>query len=275
MDRYGKRLLLAALLIGAAALCATLLQPSGAAAPLPEQPALQRLSAQPAAELLRGAEDAPQTEADEMPPTEAAQQSEAGDAPATEAAVQTEADDGHLAEAAGETAAAEAEGLSAVLRTEPGRAVKLLRPDGQLLQRLTADGQGEATFSGLAPGSYRIESDRAGGSFRLLENAAVEAVSGTLWSDGELLHLENTPTVRLRVEFFTQAEQEGQVVTVRLTSKAGTVYDRSLIAGKPDFYAVEFACLKPGDYRLRINGRVRATLSVTSEPEQTFRLWTE
>lgn len=238
MDNYGKRLLIAAAMLGSAALCATVstadwarVQPvsevqewSAPAAAQTEQSGIAQ-EALPAAQVLSAA-------ASEIPPN----------------------------------------GFFVVLRTTPGREVSVSGEEGASAQTCVADETGTVTFSGLLPGQYRLVSGSAAGEFYLWENAAVTAVSGTLWSDGELLHLTDTPTVALTLEFYAIPEPERRAVTVTLTSMEGVVYTRSVYVGTPGPRTVLFRCLPPGAYRLRINGELLRNLTLTDKPEQFLRV---
>lgn len=164
------------------------------------------------------------------------------------------------------------EGFFVVLRTEAGRQVRLLRRTGETLQTVTADENGDATFLSVAPGRYRVESGLLGGEFCLWENAAVSAISGTLWSDGELLHLTETETVRLRLKIRTTAEQTGRVVTVSVTSIDGKTEYRSFVAGEPAACTVEFGSLRPGEYRVRVGGTVVGQITLSDESVQEIAL---
>ena len=69
------------------------------------------------------------------------------------------------------------EGFFVVARTEPGRQVSVLQ-QGVCLQTVAANTKGDATFSGLLPGHYRLVSGIRGGDFWLWENASVTATCG-------------------------------------------------------------------------------------------------
>lgn len=59
------------------------------------------------------------------------------------------------------------------------------------LAELEVDRDGDGVMGPLAPGLYTLWQDgQELGGFRLLENAALDRVSGQLWTDGELLHFE-------------------------------------------------------------------------------------
>ncbi len=160
-----------------------------------------------------------------------------------------------------------------VLRTEPGRTVTLLSDTGELLQEVTASETGDATFYEVPPGRYQISSGSTSGVFQLAENAAVTALSGDLWSDGELLHLSEGAAVHLDLRFFVPAAQRGRVVTVTLIARDGTDYHRSLVAGEPGWYEVAYDNLSPGCYRVKISGRIRCTIRVDPDKEQEIEIW--
>ena len=220
MDRYGKRLILVAVMLALAALSASLPVAGKKQPDKPDQP--DEIEAQQLSAAL--------TE----PPVQA--------------------------------------GFFVVLRTEAGRRVSLYARSGELLQTVTADETGCATFSSVPPGRYRVASDGCGGEFCLWENASVTALSGTLWDDGELLHLSDVPTVRLCLHLHTTAEQTGRVVTVTVTSISGQSEQRSFVAGSPGVSTVEFACLPPGEYRVSVSGDVVRYITLTSDPVQEIVL---
>lgn len=241
LDPYGKRLLLVAGMFGVAAVLATVTSVHAGRAL--SQPRQAEVHAEPLAAVQ------PLSEAEE---STASRQ----DASPADAVQQPETDAGFFV----------------VVRTEPGRQLSVLQPQGACLQTVTANERGDATFSGLLPGRYRIVSGTCGGDFWLWENAAVTALSGTLWSDGELLHLTDTPTVSVRLLLKTTEEQAGRVVTVTLTSKEGLDYHRSFVAGEPELATVEYDCITPGDYRIRIDNKIICVVTVTDETEQEFWL---
>lgn len=233
MDRYGRRLLLVALLLAAAALCASLPVAGNRAARTPGQPVVT-------AQQLSSVQD------------EAAERRSCAQVGTAQPAETEEA------------------GFFVVLRTEAGRQVQLCSRTGERLQTAIADECGNATFPAVAPGRYRIESMGLGGEFCLWENASVTALSGTLWDDGELLHLAEEATVCLRLHVHTAQEQTGRVVTVTVTALDGSTACRSFVAGTPGVRTVEFNCLRPGDYRIRIGSKVVRYLTLTDEAVQEF-----
>ena len=156
--------------------------------------------------------------------------------------------------------------------TTPGAQVTLCDTGGRKLQQAVADTRGYVSFQPVAPGQYRVLQDGHGGRFRLLDNASVEALDGTLWSDGELLHVLETVPVRLRVECSVPKTLAGRVVTVTLRGEDGSVRDRSFVAGTSEAYAVEFSDLSPGQYELWKDETLLRTLTVTEDAEQTVEL---
>ena len=65
-------------------------------------------------------------------------------------------------------------------------------------------------------------------------------------------------------------EQTGRVVTVTVTALDGSCARRSFVAGAPGVRTVEFNCLRPGDYRISIGGKVVHYLTLTDEAVQEF-----
>ena len=228
MDDYGKRLLLVAAMIGVAALGASLIPRQAAA------------------------------DSDIEPQAETA---------FWDGATVTAAEQADLV-LAQYTPAQQGTGFYVTLRTEAGRPVTLYTATGAPVQTVTADADGDATFGDVQPGRYRVGSGEANGEFLLLENAALKALSGTLWSDGELLHLTDTPTVCLRLQVDVPAALVDKVVTVSLTAMDDTEYSRSFIAGSPGAHTVEFPALLPGPYLARQNGELVQTLWVSGEAAQ-------
>ena len=264
MDSYGKGLVFAAALLGSIAMSAVLVAgPRGSAA-----------------EADPTAASAPQTEAAvrtaEEPETAPALAADGADTGGTEenGAVEEEILVPVMAGAnAGIPAQTEATPCYSVfLMAQAGQTVELRDLTGSTLQQTTADESGYAVLAPIAPGCYTLRQGAYGGDFRLAENAAVEALSGTLWSDGELLHLEQAETVSLTVECRIRPEDRGRVVTLSLTDRQGNCIDRSFVAGTEERCEVAFLGLAPGHYALRQNGKLLRTLTVTGAAEQFLSL---
>ena len=63
---------------------------------------------------------------------------------------------------------------------------------GSPLEPVEPDTEGEAALGPVPPGTYTlVVGTQELGSFLLLDNAALDGASGQLWTDGEVLHLEN------------------------------------------------------------------------------------
>ena len=72
---------------------------------------------------------------------------------------------------------------------EPGR-LFLADADGNPLERIETDRDGDAALGPLAPGRYSVTVGRSTlGTFVLLDNAALSGADGQLRTDGELLYL--------------------------------------------------------------------------------------
>lgn len=170
--------------------------------------------------------------------------------------------------AAAEMAEQAGEDYVVSVATDPGRVVTLLDGDGAALQSAAAGEDGYLSFDGLAPGRYRLTSGASGGEFLLERNAALTALDGTLWSDGELLHLGDTPTLRFSLALLLP-QTETRVVTLTLEAVDGTRFDRSFVAGPAGEYAVEFSGVPPGLYTLRRDGKAVARVCLTAERVKT------
>lgn len=69
-------------------------------------------------------------------------------------------------------------------------ALFLADADGNPLQRIQLDRDGDAALGPVAPGRYSVTRDGVLlGRFRMLDNAALTEADGCLWTDGELLYL--------------------------------------------------------------------------------------
>lgn len=156
------------------------------------------------------------------------------------------------------------EGYYVALVAEPGETVTLTDGAGTVLQTAAADGDGDLWLGPVAPGSYRVQQGTKGGEFVLLETAAVEAVSGTLWSDGELLHLTQTQTVCLRISLTVDRAQTGRVHTAQLVAENGEAFERSFYAARSGAYALQFYGVPEGVYELWQDGQMLRTICVSA-----------
>jgi len=89
------------------------------------------------------------------------------------------------------------------LRADPdagAEALLLCGADGEPLQTVAPDADGDAELGPLRPGSYSLyDGETELGKFLLAENAAILRADGRLWTDGELLHLAAQPPGALSV----------------------------------------------------------------------------
>ena len=79
----------------------------------------------------------------------------------------------------------------------------LADPDGNPIEKIITDKDGDAALGPMAPGRYSVTMGRAVlGSFRLLDNAALSEADGLLRTDGELLYLSplSSPATGLPLE---------------------------------------------------------------------------
>lgn len=149
--------------------------------------------------------------------------------------------------------------------TEPGETVTLTDQGGTALQTRTADADGALRLGPVPPGCYCVRQGALGGEFILLENAAVETVSGTVWSDGELLHLTQTETVCVRLELRVDEAQRGRAVTVQLVGTDGSTFERVFFAERAGVKSLQFYGVPVGEYELWQDGHMLRTVFISGE----------
>lgn len=137
------------------------------------------------------------------------------------------------------------------------------------LEEITADRDREAALGPLTPGQYGIcrAAGDSLGSFTLTQSAALEAASGQLWTDGELLYLEGFVPGTLRL---TLSLPEPGYYALQLCDRDGREWSRDLFipeSAPPDAArrytrTLDFPGLPPGLYTVLRRGSPLLQLEV-------------
>ena len=170
-----------------------------------------------------------------------------------------------------------APGFLLALHTDPAAGwsdLTVSGPEGSVPDPVDPDGDGDAALGPLIPGRYTLR--RAGkvlGEFVLNENASVAIATGRLWTDGEVLYLEDfLPTeAELRLILEDRGYYGFSLVGEDGMARGGSVFipdDARYDEGEVFLRTLRFPGLPAGKYTVCSRGRPVAEIE-TREGEVT------
>ena len=148
------------------------------------------------------------------------------------------------------------------MAAENTEAIRIYSAEGEPLQSLTPDTDGNTTSRLLPAGTYYAVTDYGCTEFSLSEKGEVRVNGGCGWFDGQTLHLTRQPVGTLHV---TSPNVGAGWRDYTLTGEGGSYRKVLRAGGEESVLTCTFGSIPYGTYTLTENGIVRCRITIDAE----------